>query len=93
MPMIDHSIRALLLGGSVVGTGAEAVINGILDFVTSPFFFVLVAILAVLLVLWVLLKIYGSMRAARLSRIIYERHFTEEGVYEGEEVELVAIIR
>ena len=93
MPLTYIPVLALFSGGSVVGTPAEAVINGILDFVTSPAFYVIIAILVLLLVLWILLRIYGSMRAARLSRIIYERHFSEEGVYEGEEVELVEIIR
>ena len=93
MPLTYIPVLALFSGGSVVGTPAEGVINGILDFVTSPVFYVIIAILVLLLVLWILLRIYGSMRAARLSRIIYERHFSEEGVYEGEEVELVEIIR
>ena len=57
MPMIYQPILALLSGGSVVGTGAEAVINGILDFVTSPFFYALIAVLVLLLVLWILLRI------------------------------------
>ena len=82
-----------LLGGSVVGTAAEGIINGILNFITSPYFTALIVVVAVLIVLWILLKIYGSMRAARLGRIIYERHFSEEGVYEGEEVELIETIR
>ena len=84
---------ALFSGGSVVGTAAEGVITGLLDFITSPYFTALIVVLAVLLVLWILLKIYGSMRASRLGRIIYERHFSEEGVYEGEEVELIEVIR
>ena len=46
MPMIYQSVLALLAGGSVVGTGAEAVINGILDFITSPYFYALCIILA-----------------------------------------------
>lgn len=82
-----------LLGGSVVGTAAESIINGILNFITSPYFTALMVVAAVLIVLWILLKIYGSMRAARLGRIIYERRFSEEGVYEGEEVELIETIR
>ena len=86
-------ILALLSGGSVVGTAAEGAVNGALDFITSPYFTALIAVIVALIVLWILLRIYGSMRAARLSRIIYERHFSEEGVYEGEEVELVEIIR
>ncbi len=86
--------RAVLLSGpSINGTGAELVLEKILSFFTSPFFYGLCAIAVVLFVAWLVLKIYGSMRAARLGRIIYERHFSEEGVYEGEEVELVEIIR
>lgn len=79
--------------GSVVGSSLEAVLEGILDFVTSPFFFGILVLAGVLLFLWICLRIYGSMRAARLGRILYERHFSEEGVYEGEEVELIETIR
>ena len=86
-------ILALLTGGSVVGTTLEAVINGVINFIQSPAFAILVVLLVLLLVAWILLKIYGSMRAARLERIIYERHFSEEGVYEGDEVELIETIR
>ena len=83
----------LLTGGSVVGSSLEAVINGVIDFVQSPAFAVILALLIVLFIAWILLRIYGSMRAARLGRIIYERRFSEEGVYEGDEVELIEIIR
>ncbi len=88
-------IRGLLAGdGSVVGTDAEVVLNAVLDFLQSPIFYALVALAVLLLVALILVKIYGAMRAARLSsRIVYERHFSEEGVYEGEEVELVEIVR
>ncbi len=87
------NMTACLSGGSVVGSGLETILVGILDFVTSPFFYGLVVLAVVLFVLWILLKIYGAMRAARLGRVVYERHFSEEGVYEGEEVELVETIR
>ena len=33
-----------LLGGSVVGTAAEGIINGILNFITSPYFTALIVI-------------------------------------------------
>lgn len=78
---------------SVVGSGLDTALESILDFLTSPFFVGLLTVLGVLLVLWICLKIYGSMRAARLGRVIYERHFSETGVYEGEELELVETIR
>ena len=79
--------------GSVVGTGLELTLNAILDFIESPAFVVIVTVLAVLLVLWILLRVYGAMRASRLGRIVYERHFSEVGVYEGEEVELIETVR
>ncbi len=84
---------ALFLDGSIVGSAFEATLEGILNFLQSKFFFWTMVVLGGLVVLWILLRIYGSMRAARLGRIIYERHFSEEGVYEGEDVELVEIIR
>lgn len=91
----SHILRPLAAAweGSIVGTGLEHTLNAILDFVQSPAFAVIVTILAVLLVLWILLRVYGAMRASRLGRIVYERHFSEEGVYEGEEVELVETVR
>ena len=82
-----------LVGGSVNGSGLDIALEKILDFLTSPFFAGLLTVLGVILVLWILLRIYGSMRAARLGRIVYERHFSELGIYEGDEVELIETIR
>jgi len=79
--------------GSVVGTSLELTLNAILDFIESPAFAVIVTVLAVLLALWILLRVYGAMRASRLGRIVYERRFSEVGVYEGEEVELIETVR
>ncbi len=98
MPIINLSSAAvgwmmLAFGGSINGSGAEVVLENILRFFTSPFFFGICVVAGILLFVWIVLKIYGAMRASRLERLIYERHFTEEGVYEGEEVELVEIIR
>ncbi len=94
MPIVNIPSMALWFsGGSVNGTGADVILEKIIDFFKSPFFFGLCVILALLLLCRIVLKIYGSMRSARLSRIVYERYFTEEGVYEGEELELVEIIR
>ncbi len=80
-------------GSSVVGSALEATLEGILNFVQSPFFIGLMIVLGVLLVAWILLRVYGSMRAARLERILYERSFSENGIYEGEDVELIETIR
>ncbi len=93
MPITIRPAEAPLLGSSINGTGAEVALEKILAFFTSPFFYILCAIAALAFLVWLVLKIYGAMRASRLSRIIYERHFSEEGVYEGDEVELVEIIR
>ncbi len=93
MPIFKLSPLLALTGGSINGTGADLVLEKILNFFTSPFFFAICVFLGLLLFVWIVLKIYGAMRAARLERLVYERHFTEEGVYEGEEVELVEIIR
>ncbi len=92
MPTIN-TLSACFSGGSINGTGADVVLEKILNFFTSPFFFAICVFLGLLLLVWIALKIYGAMRAARLERLVYERHFTEVGVYEGEEVELVEIIR
>ncbi len=88
-----HALALLSGGGSVVGTGLEAVLNGVIDFLQSKAFLYILIVLGVLFVLWILFRIYGAMREKRLHNIVYERHFSEEGVYEGEEVELIEIIR
>ncbi len=80
-------------GGSVNGTGVAEMLEKVLQFFTSPFFIGLCIAVGVLIAVSIAVMIYGSMRDARLERILYERHFSEVGVYEGEEVELVEIIR
>lgn len=72
---------------------AQALADALYDIVTSGWFTAIVIVLAVMLVLYILLRIYGAMRDKRLSRIVYERRFSEEGVYEGETVELIETIR
>ncbi len=94
MPIQELPTRMLsFAGGSINGTGADEVLERILHFLTSPFFIGVCIVIGLLLVVMILLKIYGAMRASRLERLVYERRFSEEGVYEGEEVELVEIIR
>ena len=41
----------------------------------------------------IFLVLLGLFRSRRLSRIVYERCFSEEGVYEGDEVELIETVR
>ena len=77
----DH----LALFESAAGTAVADTLEKIGDFLTSPAFKAILIVLGVLLVLFILLKIYGAMRASRLYRIEYERTFTETGVYEGED--------
>lgn len=84
---------SVLSGDSAVGTGAETFVQGLGDFLESTAFRVILIVLGVLLLFFILLKIYGAMRASRLGRIVYERTFSEEGVYEGEEVELIETVR
>ncbi len=93
MPVIIRPADSVLSGSSINGTGAEVALEKILAFFTSPFFYILCAIAGLGFLVWLVLKIYGAMRASRLSRIVYERYFSEDGVYEGDEVELVEIIR
>ena len=83
----------LYLMESAVGTGAETFANGLVDFLQSTAFKVILIVLGVLLLAVILLKIYGAMRASRLHRIVYERTFSDEGVYEGEEIEMIETVR
>lgn len=74
-------------------TTTELVLDRLERVVQSGWFKTAVILLALLLLCWILLRIYGAMRSRRLERIVYERHFTEEGVYEGDTVELVETVR
>lgn len=65
----------------------------VLKIVTSGWFRAILIVLGILLVAWILFRIYGSMRQARLGRIVYERHFSESGVYEDDSVELIETVR
>lgn len=89
----NHPLPMALLDASVVGTGMEEFVNSLSDFLESPAFRAILIILAILAALIILIKIYGAMRASRLDRIEYERTFSEVGVYEGEEVELIETVR
>lgn len=96
IPMAVSAVFARMLlafGGSINGDAAAEVLESIIHFIKSPFFFAICLLLGLFLLGWIVLKIYGSMRSRRLEGLIYERYFTEEGVYEGEEIELVEIIR
>ena len=86
------SFETVLLS-SAVGTKTEGVINGMGRFFSSPGFKTMAIILGVLLLLYILVKIYGAMRNAHLDQIEYERTFSEVGVYEGDEVEIIETIR
>ena len=61
--------------------------------VGSRWFTLFLVLLGLFLLFLILLRVYGSMRSRRLSRIVYERCFSEEGVYEGDEVELIETVR
>ena len=61
--------------------------------VTSPAFPFAVAVLGGALAVFLLCRLYMRLRTAHLGNIEYERVFSEDGVYEGEQVELIEIIR
>ena len=60
---------------------------------TTPAFRICAALLGVAFVLFLLCRLYMRLRTANLGNIEYERTFSESGVYEGEEVELIETIR
>ena len=68
-------------------------IEALTRIVQSPGFRVGLAIAGIALFVFLLLRLYLRLRTANLVNIEYERHFATEGVYEGEEVELIEIIR
>lgn len=63
------------------------------EFAKTPQFYVLVVLVVLALLTLVLYRIYISLRNKRLGRIEYSRSFSEVGVYEGDEVELIETVR
>lgn len=61
--------------------------------VQSPVFHVLLALLGAALFIFLMCRLYLRLRTGHLHNIEYERTFSELGVYEGEEVELIETIR
>ncbi len=59
----------------------------------SPIFLAVLIILGVALFFFLLIRLYLRLRTANLVNIEYERHFAVDGVYEGDEVELIETIR
>lgn len=68
-------------------------LNTVSRVVRSPWFVALMIVLGVALLIFLLVRLYFRLRTAHLSNIEYERHFAIDGVYEGEEVELIETIR
>ena len=71
----------------------DAFLERMKKFVNSTAFRVILIIILVLAAFLLLRRLYISLRNKRLSNLIYERSFSESGVYEGECVELVETIR
>lgn len=68
-------------------------LNTVSRIVSSPWFVALMIVLGVALLIYLLVRLYFRLRTAHLGNIEYERHFAVDGVYEGEEVELIETIR
>ncbi len=68
-------------------------LNTVSRIVSSPWFVALMIVLGVALLIFLLIRLYFRLRTAHLGNIEYERHFATDGVYEGEEVELIETIR
>ena len=69
------------------------VVDKLVEFTKSPWFYVLVSLLVLALLALVLYRIYIALRNKRLGRIEYSREFSEVGVNEGDEVELIETVR
>ncbi len=54
---------------------------------------VVLILLGIALIVFLLIRLYFRLRTGHLDNIEYERHFSVEGVYEGEEVWLIETIR
>ncbi len=69
------------------------VVESVLDFMASGTFRVILICLGILLVLFLLVRLYMRLRTSHLSNIEYERTFSRDGIYEGESVEMIETIR
>ena len=63
------------------------------EFARTPQFYVIISLIALAIVALVLYRIYIALRNKRLGRIEYSRSFSEVGVYEGDEVEMIETVR
>ena len=61
--------------------------------VASPVFHAVLIVLGLALAVFLLCRLYLRLRTGHLHNVEYERTFSELGVYEGEEVELIETIR
>lgn len=68
-------------------------LNTLIHLAATPAFRVCLAVLGVALAIFLLCRLYLRLRTAHLGNIEYERAFSESGVYEGEDVELIETIR
>ena len=84
------------VGLAGVAMNAETIdvfLERVRQFGNSTAFRVILILILTLAVFVLLRRFYISLRNKRLSNIIYERNFSESGVYEGDCVELVETIR
>lgn len=62
-------------------------------FFSQPLVIFCEIVLLTVILLLILKRIYMKLRRKRLSRLVYSREFSEEGVFEGDEVYLIETIR
>lgn len=67
--------------------------DALLNLLQSGWFLAAVILLAVALGLFLLYRLYMRLRTGHLGNVEYERTFSELGVYEGEDVEMIETIR
>ena len=68
-------------------------LNTVSYIVSSAWVVALMIVLGIALFIYLMIRLYFRLRTAHLGNIEYERHFATDGVYEGEEVELIETIR
>ena len=67
-------------------------LDTLIHVLSTPAFRICLALAGVALVVFLLCRLYLRLRTAHLGNIEYERTFSESGVYEGEDVELIETI-
>lgn len=95
MPQVYDCVRSRVgaLAAETSANNKDGLAESVLAFIASDTFRTILIVLGVLLLLFLLVRLYLRLRTSHLCNIEYERTFSRDGIYEGETVELIETIR